>query len=640
MGLPNQLNTISKGYFCLYGIVVFFAWFFEFDKMQILSENCANVLAVSVGLATIGVCVFGGVDFGWRPFLFSPIDKHFKERKMKAFKKSILVVLAIAVLLSMLACFSSCGDWEDADTSGTQSVQGDQASPDGDNSATPEGGEGNTPEGGEGNTPEGGEDSTPEGGEGNMPEGGEGNTPDGGEDNIPNEDYEASDPADFTYTETADGIEITKYVGNDTEVYIPKYIDGKPVTSIGEYAFEDCTGLTSVTIGNGVTSIGEGAFINCTGLTSVTIGNGVTSIGSWAFWGCSGLTSITVAQGNTKYHSAGNCLIETESKTLVVGCKNSIIPNDGRVTSIGDRAFINCTGLTSITIPDSVTSIGGGAFYDCTGLTSVTIGNSVTSIGDAAFGNCTGLTSITIPDSVTVIGWEAFAGCSGLTSITIPDSVTSIGDSFKGCDNLTYNQYDNAYYFGNGVNPYVVLVEAISEDITSVNIHENTKFIYNSAFSGCTGLTSITIPNSVTSIGSHAFYNCTGLTSITISNSVTSIGVSAFYNCTGLTSITISDSVTSIDSYAFEGCTGLTSINIPDSVTSIGYNAFYYCTGLTEIVIPDSVTSIGNYAFDYCRNLTSIKYRGTEEQWNAIIKGSNWDYNTGDYTITYNYQGE
>ena len=144
-----------------------------------------------------------------------------------------------------------------------------------------------------------------------------------------------------------------------------------------------------------------------------------------------------VAIGNKKYHSANNCIIETDTKTLVVGCKASITPSDGSVTSIGDSAFYNCSGLTNITIPDSVTSIGWGAFSGCSGLTSVTLPDSVTSIGYGAFRSCSGLTSITIPDSVTSIGEYAFGYCSGLTSVTIGNSVTSIGDSaFYNCSGL------------------------------------------------------------------------------------------------------------------------------------------------------------------------------------------------------------
>ena len=169
---------------------------------------------------------------------------------------------------------------------------------------------------------------------------------------------------------------------------------GNSVTSIGRWAFSGCSGLTSVTIPNSVTSIGDYAFVNCSGLTSMTIGNSVTSIGNSAFGGCSGLTSIKVEDDNTVYDSRNNCnaLIETATNILLLGCKNTVIPNS--VTSIGNYAFSGCSGLTSVTIPNSVTSIGDYAFSRCSGLTSVTIPNSVTSIAGTAFSACSGIRNV------------------------------------------------------------------------------------------------------------------------------------------------------------------------------------------------------------------------------------------------------
>ena len=189
---------------------------------------------------------------------------------------------------------------------------------------------------------------------------------------------------------------------------------GNSVRNIGESAFHACKGLTSIVIPNSVTSIGNYAFAGCPSLESVVIGNSVTSIGGAAFSGCSGLTSVVVDGNNTKYDSRENCnaIIETETNTLILGCKNTEIPNS--VTSIGSYAFYGCKRLTSIVIPNSVTSIGGSAFCWCKGLTSIVIPNSVTSIGDNAFSCCTGLTSVVIPSCVEKIHEYAFGGIPNL----------------------------------------------------------------------------------------------------------------------------------------------------------------------------------------------------------------------------------
>ncbi len=415
-------------------------------------------------------------------------------------------------------------------------------------------------------------------------------------------------------------------------------------------------------IPEGVTSIGDYAFYNCKGLTGITIPDSVTSIGWCAFNGCTGLTSITIPDS---------------------------------VTSIGSSAFDGCTGLTSITIPDSVTSIGSYAFKGCTGLTSVSIPNSVTSIGMSAFYGCTRLTSITIPDSVTSIGNRAFYCCTGLTSITIPDSVTSIG--WCAFDNTAwYNtQPDGVVYIGKVLYEY----KGTMLGGTEIIVKEGTKSITEGAFLERSELISVTIPDSVTNIGRAAFECCIRLvevynksslgiqkgsdwygevgyyakdiytnehtsklstdddgfimyldgdiksliayigrgTDITIPEEVTEINQNAFRWCNGLTSVVIPDSVTSIGSYAFKGCTGLTSVSIPNSVTSIGMSAFYGCTRLTSITIPDSVTSIGKIAFGDCPVLTIFceaksKPKGWDNDWNPdnrpVVWGAEMPYDT------------
>ena len=210
------------------------------------------------------------------------------------------------------------------------------------------------------------------------------------------------------------------------------------VTWIGEYIFEYCSNLTTAIIGNGVTRISGYAFRSCRSLASIDIPSGVTDIGSSAFAGCSSLTSMTVDSNNTVYDSRNNCngIINTSTNTLIVGCKNTVIPDS--VTSIGANAFYGCSGITSIDIPDSVTLIDIYAFAYCSGLTSIDIPGSVTSIGNYTFSNCSSLTSIDIPSGVTSIGQYTFYQCSSLTSITIPDGVTSIGNgAFNSCSGLT-----------------------------------------------------------------------------------------------------------------------------------------------------------------------------------------------------------
>ena len=262
------------------------------------------------------------------------------------------------------------------------------------------------------------------------------------------------------------------------------------VTIISPYAFSGCIGLTNVTIHSSVTSIGGYAFMDCNKLMSVIIPNSVASIGGGAFSGCSGLKEVHITDlgkwCQIRFENGGANPLSYAHHLYVNGkeIKDLVIPSS--ITSIGESAFLCCSGLTSATIPNSVTSIGERAFGGCSGLTSITIPNSVTNIGSYAFQDCSGITSITIPNSLTYLNYCVFKDCIGLTNITFGSSLKTIGNvAFENCSSLMR----------------VILPNTLNE-------------VGRSAFSGCTKLTSIYIPSSVTKIEDSSFANCPELTDV------------------------------------------------------------------------------------------------------------------------------
>ena len=299
---------------------------------------------------------------------------------------------------------------------------------------------------------------------------------------------------------------------------------GAKVTRIPAYLFcpynssSSAPKLAAVNFAEGSTCVGIGtySFAYCDSLTGITLPESVTKIGADAFRSCHGLTSIRIAEGNSVYHSAGNCVIETASKMLILGCKTSQIPQDGSVTSIGNYAFFDCDGLTSITIPDSVTGIGEHSFYECDGLTSITIPDSVTGIGNCAFTYCDSLTSVTIGNSLTSIGICAFYNCKSLTEINF--NATAMNNLLYGS-----NVFAAIGLMGVTVNiganvtriPACLFCTSSSTAprLSAVNFAEGSVCtdIGAYAFDGCWSLPGITLPDSVTSIGNYAFRGCTDL---------------------------------------------------------------------------------------------------------------------------------
>ena len=436
----------------------------------------------------------------------------------------------------------------------------------------------------------------------------------------------------------------------ETNIVIPSTYNKLPITSIGDYAFSECSSLTSVTIGENVTSIGDYAFNYCASIRSIEIPNNVTSIGDYAFNFCIGLTSITIGEsvksigeeafeecvklvevinksnhitiekGKAYYGKVGYYALSVSNRDKAYSSK--ITNNNGYIIYTEDelKILVGYEGTeTNLIIPDYITRINSYAFYYCYSLTSVIIGEGIDLIGDFAFFWCEGLTSVVISDSVKYIGRNVFTSCHSLISVIIGENVKSIGDeAFEECFKLVEVINKSNYItvkvgepFNGMVGYYALSVSNRNNAYSSKLTNDNGYIIYRKdeekILVGYNGTeTDLIIPNYVVRIYDYAFCDKYNLTSIIIGDNVKYIGEYAFKFCHSLKSVIIGDGVMNISSSAFYYCNSLTSIQIPDSVKDIGYGAFAYCSSLTNIVIGEGVTSIGDEAFEDCFKLVEV----------------------------------
>lgn len=389
------------------------------------------------------------------------------------------------------------------------------------------------------------------------------------------------------------------------------------VTTIGDFAFINCSNLTSITIPEGVTYIGEQALENCTSLTEINLPESLTSIGPGAFSYCTGLTEVTIPAGVTSviipFEGASSLTaihVNEDSEALL--SLDGVLYNKDKTTLI---AYPAAKADTVFRIPDSVTSIADHAFEFASRLTSVTIPNGVSSIGTRAFLSCSALTEITLPAALSAVSNNTFTYCMNLTSVTIPSGVTSIGSAaFYVCMRLT-----DVYYTGSTSEWNDITIAAENDPLFSATLHcagDSEAEVSGTCGDNLTwrlddaGLLTISGSGDMTG---YMFTNAPwydyrdSIRSVLVANGVTSIGTYAFYyDYNYLSKVSLPESLKTIGAVAFFHCPLLTEITIPSGVTNIEPNAFAYDDGLTAIMVPAGVTKIGDGAFKGCKNLVSI----------------------------------
>lgn len=467
------------------------------------------------------------------------------------------------------------------------------------------------------------------------------------------------------------GIDYTQYSVNDygdyyddlTTLDIPESVQFNgntyEVTSIGPGAFMGCKNLETIKLPNSIKEIRKSAFKRCP-ITTITIPENVNYIGQEAFdytkitsviWNAKSCPvyfednySYSILFDNLSSQITSFTFGETVDSIPDYICYNmkaleSVVILDG-ATHIGTYAFSGCN-LTTFNIPNSIVCIGERAFMYCYSLSSITLSNNIKTIEAEAFYNCSALSFINLPNTLKTIGESAFYKCP-LNAISIPSSVTSIGAyAFEDCDSLVNVIIpNNVVHVGCGLFANCDLLQSVTLSNNIKELPSDYSIRDYGFFQWCKSLIYVHLPDSLETIGTNAFCGCETLSSITIPNSVTVIGGSAFAYCTQLTSFAFPKSLEFIGRDAFEGCSGLTTIfwnatqnvdirydyynnhafkYIQNQITSfifgdsVEYITDYLCVNMkniTSFTIPKTVTGIGRNAFKNCTSLTSITFKG------------------------------
>ena len=385
------------------------------------------------------------------------------------------------------------------------------------------------------------------------------------------------------------------------------------VEYISNEAFYACDALKEIIIPEGVTAIEGRAFAYCDSIKSINIPANVQRIGKSVFEGCSLLSSITVADENEFYSGKGNCLIEVESKTLIAGCNNSIIPDDNSVSVIAYGAFANMPGITNIVIPEGVTTIGDCAFNNCENLVSVIIPEGITSIGVYAFSG-SALTSVELPASLKELKEGAFNWCTDITSLTVNEDNTfyhAIGNCIieTASKTLIFATASATIPKDESVTTIGEYAMAFSDSRYSLEIPDNIVRIEDYAICGNYNMQYVFVPSSVEFIGESAFADAFSLSEVCIEDLEAWCNIE--FETTNANPLWYSGKL-SYNNMEFE------NLILPEGIKTVGKNQFNNCYSINSVYIPKSVEVIDENAFLNCGNIWNVYYEGTSEEWAEV----------------------